>query len=84
MHGLQEEGIAVPGDVSVVGFNNQDICLMSTPSLTSVDQRVDHTVNVAAEFVLSQIGLPLARGRPTIHLIEPLLVVRESTGPVRR
>ena len=84
MHGLQEEGVAVPADVSVVGFNNQDICLMSTPSLTSVDQRVDHTVNVAAEFILSQIGQTWSRGRPAIHLIDPLLVIRESTGPVRR
>jgi DNA-binding LacI/PurR family transcriptional regulator len=84
MHGLQEEGVSVPSEVSVVGFNNQDICLMTTPSLTSVDQRVEDTVNVAAEFVLSQLGQPWTRGRPTVRLIDPLLIVRNSSGPVRR
>ncbi len=82
MHGLKERGLSVPGDVSVAGFNNQDICLMTAPSLTSVDQRVDATIDVAVDHLLAQIGRPL-RQRTSVRMIEPLLVVRESTGPAR-
>jgi len=80
MHGLQEAGLRVPEDVSVVGFNNQDICLMPTPTLTSVDQRVDDTIKLAADVLLPQLGEP-PRIRPIVKLIEPLLIVRDSTGP---
>ena len=80
IHGLQEAGLRVPGDVSVAGFNNQDICLMPTPTLTSVDQRVEDTIKLAAEVLLPQLTEP-QRSRPIVKMLEPLLVVRDSTGP---
>ena len=78
-------GLRVPQDISVAGFNNQDICLMTTPQLTSVDQQIPSTVDAAINLLLPQIGRPL-RARPLLHTIAPLLVVRESTGaaPARR
>jgi DNA-binding LacI/PurR family transcriptional regulator len=79
MHGFQEAGLKVPEDVSVSGFNNQDICLMTTPRLTSVDQQIQRTVEAAADILTAQIGRPLPR-RPVIQMIQPLLAVRESTG----
>lgn len=83
MRGLQESGLKVPQDVSVCGFNNQDICLMTTPRLTSVDQQIGKTIDSAAETLLSQIG-QTPKKKATVRMIEPLLVVRESTGPARR
>ena len=83
MRGLQESGLKVPNDVSVCGFNNQDICLMTTPRLTSVDQQISKTIDHAAETLLSQIGQP-PKKKPSVRMIEPLLVPRESTGPARR
>jgi LacI family transcriptional regulator len=65
-----------------VGFNNQDICLMPTPTLTSVDQRIDETIVAAGEVLLPQLGAA-PRARPIIKMIEPLLVLRGSTGPAR-
>ena len=82
LRGLQELGLRVPEDVSVVGFNNQDICLMPTPTLTSIDQRIEETILAAGEVLLPQLGTPL-RARPIVKMIEPLLVVRGSTGPAR-
>jgi DNA-binding LacI/PurR family transcriptional regulator len=79
MRGLQEQGIKVPADVSIVGFNNQDICHITTPGLTSVDQRMAETVDAAADVILTQIGKPL-RQRPIVRMVEPALVVRGSTG----
>jgi DNA-binding LacI/PurR family transcriptional regulator len=83
MHALQESGLDVPGDVSVTGFNNQDICMMTTPTLTSVDQRVEATVDVAAKHILAQIGQPI-KDRPTVRMIDPQLIVRASTGAVKK
>lgn len=80
MHGFQEAGLAVPGEVSVSGFNNQDICLMVNPRLTSVDQQIQRTVEAAAGILAGQVGRPLPR-RPVVQMIPPLLTVRESTGP---
>ena len=83
LRGLQEAGLRVPEDVSVTGFNNQDLCLMTTPELTSVDQRIEETINAAAELIISQSGKP-PRIRPIVRMVEPLLVVRRSTGPAPR
>lgn len=79
---LQEAGRRVPRDISVTGFNHQDICAMASPTLTTVDQSIDLTVATAAELVLSQLGKPL-RTKPIIRTIEPTLVIGESTGRVR-
>jgi DNA-binding LacI/PurR family transcriptional regulator len=82
MHGLQEAGLRVPQDVSVAGFNNLEVCLMPTPSLTSIDQRIEETIQASMEVLLPQLGQPL-RPRPIIRMIDPQLVVRGSTGPVK-
>jgi DNA-binding LacI/PurR family transcriptional regulator len=66
----------------VSGFNNQDICMMSTPTLTSVDQQIEATVEVASEILLAKIVHPASR-RPVVRTIQPLLVVRDSTGRAR-
>jgi len=80
MHGFQAAGLRIPHDVSVAGFNNQEICLMPTPMLTSVDQQVEQTVNTAVDLLLAQIGHP-RKPHPLVHMISPELVARDSTGP---
>jgi DNA-binding LacI/PurR family transcriptional regulator len=79
---FHKAGLRVPEDVSVSGFNNQDICLMTAPSLTSVDQQIEATVEAAAEILLARIGHPAPR-RPVVRTIQPLLILRGSTGPAR-
>ena len=80
LQACREAKLEVPRDVSVAGFNNQDVCLMTTPQLTSLDQQVPNTVDAAINLLLPQIGRPL-RARPLVQTISPLLVIRESTGP---
>lgn len=82
IHGFQEAGLRVPEDVSVSGFNNQDLCLMTKPNLTSVDQQIEATVEAAAEILFGKIGNPPSR-RAVVRTIQPLLIVRESTGRAR-
>jgi DNA-binding LacI/PurR family transcriptional regulator len=82
LRGLQEGGLRVPRDVSITGFNNQDICVMTSPTLTTVDQNIDTTIATAADLIFAQLGHPL-RAKPTIKTIEARLVIGESTGPAR-
>lgn len=81
LRGFQEAGLHVPTDLSLTGFNNQDICHMTWPTLTTVDQNIDTTIEVAAETVASQLGKPL-RPKPLVRTIPAQLVIGESTGPV--
>jgi DNA-binding LacI/PurR family transcriptional regulator len=76
---LEELGYSVPKDISVVGFNNQDICLMTSPHVTSVDQQIDTTINIALEVLLNQMDEPTEA--PDVRVIKPALVARESSGP---
>ncbi len=80
MHGLQAAGLDVPGDAAVAGFNNQEICIMPRPALTSVDQQIDETISTGTEVLLGQIGLP-TRVKPILRRILPKLVIRQSTDP---
>jgi DNA-binding LacI/PurR family transcriptional regulator len=82
LRGFQEAGLKLPRDASITGFNNQDICHMTSPTLTTVDQNIATTITVAAEVILSQLNQPV-RVKPMIKTIEPKLVIRESTGPAK-
>ncbi len=78
MHGLQAAGLDIPGEAAVTGFNNQEICAMTRPTLTSVDQQIEETIRVGAEVLLGQIGQP-PRSKPILRTIEPKLVIRQSS-----
>ncbi len=82
LRGFQDAGLRVPADVSVTGFNNQEICHMTSPTLTTVDQAIDATIATAAEIILAQLDGDRPE-KPVIKTIPPELVLGESTGPVR-
>lgn len=82
LRGLHEAGLKLPRDMSVAGFNNQDIAAMTLPTLTTVEQNIATTIATAAEVLIGQLDTPI-RPRPIVRLIEPELMVRESTGPAR-
>ena len=82
MRGFQEGGLKLPRDASVTGFNHQDICQMTWPTLTTVDQSIDLTIETAAEVLLSQLDRPL-RASPIVKTIPPQLIIGESTGPAK-
>jgi DNA-binding LacI/PurR family transcriptional regulator len=76
---LHEEGLSVPGDVSVVGFDDLPEAPYFTPPLTTVRQDF-------AELGRRGVQLVLARLQGAdLHLdpVPPTLVVRASTGPSR-
>lgn len=77
MKGIQEAGLRIPDDISVVSYDNTYIAEMMTPSLTSIDYNYQHFGNVLVETAIAAIE---GREVPHCQLIEPKLVVRGSTG----
>lgn len=79
MLALEEMGIKVPDDISVTGFNNQDICQMTSPNLTSVDQQIESTVEIALDLLGEQ--LKHLSDQPVVRMIKPTMIARRSSGP---
>ncbi len=78
---LKDAGLSVPGDVSVVGFDDIQSAAYSTPSLTTVRQPLAEMGRRGAQVLLERIG-NREKEFPAEIVMEPELVVRESTGPV--
>jgi DNA-binding LacI/PurR family transcriptional regulator len=76
---FQEEGLHVPQDVSVVGFDDIPWAAFNTPSLTTVRQPLGKMGQIAAETLIRMIETETDDSSEIA--IEPALVVRESTGP---
>ena len=75
-------GLSVPGDLSVVGFDDIDFAVLHAPALTTVRQP-RHALGRAAVAVLSA----RIEGRPAPDcplILAHELVVRDSAGPPRR
>ena len=76
---LRENGYRVPEDVSVVGFDDIQSAAFQNPALTTVRQPLRRMGRLAAETVLSSITAPAAHKSSRRIMVEPELVVREST-----
>lgn len=77
---LSEQGIRVPEDISVAGFDDTPVCEMLRPALTTVRQDGALRAKLAVEKLRK-----LREGRPveTEILLPVSLVVRNSTAPCR-
>jgi LacI family transcriptional regulator len=79
---LKDVGLSVPGDVSVVGFDDIQSAAYSTPSLTTVRQPLAEMGTRGAQVLLERIANRDAPFAAEI-VMAPELVVRESTGPAQ-
>lgn len=72
-------GLAVPQDVSVVGFDRTFLAQYFTPSLTTVDIHTDQIGRVAVDCLHRLSSTEKSHGE--VHMIGLQLIVGESTGP---
>lgn len=79
---LREEGIMVPHDISVVGFDDQQFVGEFYPRLTTVRQPEAQMGNIGVDLLMKLIHeevMPAA-----VTKLAPQLLVRESTASVRK
>jgi DNA-binding LacI/PurR family transcriptional regulator len=83
IHALTDAGLQVPGDVSVVGFDDIESAGYMGPGLTTVRQPLQEMGRAAAESVLERIGRPQEEWANVLEqiVVKPELVVRETTAP---
>jgi LacI family transcriptional regulator len=81
MQAAAERGLAVPGDLSIVGFDDLELSRVVTPRLTTVRQSLEEMARMGVELLLRLIE---GREIHTLHIeLATELVVRGSTGPPR-
>lgn len=82
IHALQDNGIQVPGDVSVIGSDNLELCEMCRPKLTSMAQPFLDLARATVEKLLSTVNNPQQQAQAKTFL-QPRIVIRDSTAICR-
>ncbi|MCT2590092.1 LacI family transcriptional regulator [Streptomyces sp. N2-109] len=74
----RQRGLLVPGEVSVIGYDDSELNAFTDPPLTTVRQPVRAMANAAVHTLLEEIGgNPVPRAE---FVFQPELVVRGSTA----
>lgn len=77
MRVLQAAGVRIPGDVSVIGYDNADFSAHTAPALSTIDPQVTRLMEEAVRR-LDAWSEPSAARQVRVR---PALVLRESVGP---
>jgi DNA-binding LacI/PurR family transcriptional regulator len=80
MHALRDEGISIPAQVAVVGFDDIPAASRAHPPLTTIMQDTRRAAEVLVDTLLKSIG-----GEPATSMVFPArLVVRQSCGALNQ
>ncbi len=79
---LVQQGVDVPGDVAIVGYDDIEFAAAATVPLTSVRQPRQLLGRTATELLLQESDQPAGHEHQQL-VFSPELVVRASTRPVR-
>lgn len=79
MHYMRGIGLDIPGDISVVGFDDQPLAEYMNPGLTTVTRNSTQRGKIAATQLLKLLGVDLPEPG---QLDAPRLIVRGSSGAV--
>ena len=82
---LREAGRSVPGECSVIGFDDILPAAVSSPGITTIHQPMEEMGSIAAAWVMEAVGASEKNGRPAaaLRMMRPELIVRESTAAPR-
>ena len=82
MHEFREEGLQVPRDMSIVGFDDISFAALSEPPLTTVCSPRQEIGRKAIEALMATIRKPAASGEEV--RVQTFLISRGTTAPPRR
>lgn len=77
---MAKRGLSVPGDLSIVGFDNIPFSDMVHPPLTTVRQPIEEMAGRVVENLLKVIDGKVDAHDHQAFVFEPKLIVRESTA----
>lgn len=80
MSAAHVHGVQIPGDLSVVGFDDIHLARYTTPGLTSVHQPVDEIARNAIEMLVGRMNNPAAA--PESRTLPVELIIRGSSRPL--
>jgi LacI family transcriptional regulator len=78
MRALRDRGLAIPHDVSVVGYDDVFLARYLTPGLTTIRQPLVDMGRSAAHLLLARLGLE--EGEEVVRRFDPELVERQSVA----
>lgn len=79
---LEEVGLRVPEDVSVIGFDDIYGAAFHNPALTTIRQPLFEMGRLAAKTVLQELAGERNGNSESVLNVEPTLIVRQSTARV--
>ncbi len=79
MRAIEDAGLSVPGDISLVGYDNIWISAIKRISLTTVDQSSRVTGAASARLLLERMKGD--RSQPVRYTVAPSLIVRGTSAP---
>jgi LacI family transcriptional regulator len=82
MRRAYEEGIRIPKDLSVVGFDDIRLAQFVLPALTTVQMSQAELARIAFQALLTEVQRETPSATGTEYVLKTDLVLRESTGMV--
>jgi DNA-binding LacI/PurR family transcriptional regulator len=76
---LRELNISVPDEVKMVSFNNEPICSLVSPTISSIAQPLEEIGRLSVELLLEQIEHKSDNPTPRVEVLKTKLIVRESS-----
>lgn len=80
MDALEDAGLRIPDDVSIIGYDNTSLARLHHVSLSTIDQPREEMGRIALTMLHERIEHE--RSERVVHLTTPTLVARRTTGPV--
>jgi DNA-binding LacI/PurR family transcriptional regulator len=84
---LQDAGLVVPGDCSVIGFDDVASAEFYNPPLTTMRQPMEDMGAISVEILLNHLKVVGGTAEQTLlspvrRVVKPELVIRKSTAPI--
>ena len=80
---LRVKKIRIPEDVAIVSFNDEPMCTIITPTLTSVSQPTFEMGKMAMSLLINQIDNLDSQLKPEVIVFKTELKIRESSMKIR-
>ena len=77
---LKSMGLSVPGDISVVGYDNYLISEISEPQITTISVNATEMAQTAVKILFNRLSNPEVP--PRIHILDGELVIKDSARSI--